>query len=923
MRVSNKMIYSNYAYNFMKSEEAIHKKTNEISTGRRIRQPSDDPVGTARAMDFRSRSMEIAQYIDNSEQAISWLNCTDDALMTVTNYLQRVRELVIAGSNGSLTLESRLAYANEIDVIKDGIMQVANTTIDNRFIFGGEKYLEAPYQNRTTATGDPINFELNPIEITDRNNIIDIKLDNGEFVSLRLTPKTYDGSAGNSLNDLANDIQLKLHYAGFDVPVHVKATPDNRIEFYAGTQPSDGIHTLVFRDGPAIKEVGKALSVTPPLNPNEIALAPSSTAVDAYYNGWQIKIIEGKGVGQTRTISAYDGATNRAEVDSDWGIQPDHTSVYQLLPPLEGVAAVSNGDNTITLSPASEIPQFYVGMEIEIYNEAKGIYEVKEITAYDESTNQATIAGAWGVTGNFKYRITPHLEGQAIGAGGNTLQLGANASRIDDFYVGASITVTNADGSTETKLITGYDYDDSVVPPTYTVTVKGNWTTNVTAASSYKISDTALAQLGFENKATTKELLGFPVEPLTKVLAQYPETGTVQNYVAPQVTLGNDASSINGYYNNWTIKVTEPSGEVYTDRIITYDGNAREAELATIAAVTPGAKYELTPPLDGDVFGVPAADQIQFDINNASHIDGFYVGMPITITDGNGKSQTRIIKAYEYDESAIPPTAIATLDGAWGDPPPVSGSKYSIDAQSYINANNKFKIKVGNELTQEISLNGGSYTTREFAQMIQTKIQARGGEYANVRVEATPDNRLRIFHQDELNNPLPIKLQSGTEADALWILGFTDGAHSDMEEPNYEGNKGFIEYEISTGMEIQINNPGDKIFDPLFQHLTKISMDLRSDNISALSGEDLRNIRLDIDKVLVTQGEIGAKVNRLEKGIDRLKSLDENLTRLLSNVEDVDITKAILELKMQETAYQAALQAAGRIMPLSLLDYLR
>lgn len=54
-----------------------------------------------------------------------------------------------------------------------------------------------------------------------------------------------------------------------------------------------------------------------------------------------------------------------------------------------------------------------------------------------------------------------------------------------------------------------------------------------------------------------------------------------------------------------------------------------------------------------------------------------------------------------------------------------------------------------------------------------------------------------------------------------------------------------------------------------------------------------------------------------------MKSLDENLTKLLSNVEDVDITKAILDLKMQETAYQAALQAAGRIMTLSLMDYLR
>ncbi|NLY74101.1 MAG: flagellar hook-associated protein FlgL [Firmicutes bacterium] len=914
MRVSNKMIYSNFSYNFMKLEESIYKKTNQVSTGRRIQQPSDDPVGTARAMDFRSRTAEILQYIDNSEQAISWLNCTDDALMTLTNYLQRVRELVIAGTNGTLTVEAREAYANEIDVIRDGIMQVANTNIDNRFIFGGEKYLNPPYQYRTKVTGDAINFQLNPIVITDRNNMLDIKLDNGEFVTIRLTPKTYDGSPGNTLDDLANDIQLKLHYAGFDTPVYVKATPDNRLEFYAGTYPSDGIHTLVLRDGPAVKEVGKARGGAA----DQITLGMSAIAADDYYNGWQIKIIEGTGVGQIRTIGAYTD-DRVATVTEDWGIEPDHTSVYQLLPPLEGTAAITNGGSTISLSPASDVENFYVGMEIEIYDEKRGIYESHLITGYDELTHEVTIGDSWGVTGNFKYRIKPHLEGQAVSFGANSIQLEASASMIDDFYVGASITVTNPDGSTETKLITGYEYDDTATPPTYTITVKGNWTTNVTAGSTYKISDTALAQLGFDNRATTKELLGYEVEPLIKVLAKYPEMGTVQSFTAgtPSVlTLGDGASAENDYYNNWTIKIIEPSGAVYTDRILAYNGATREAQLS-ITTISPGARYELVPPLDGEVGSNPVnANQIQLD-TNASRTDDFYVGMPITITDGQGKSQTRIITDYDGT------TGIATLDSAWGNPPPIAGSKYSIDAHSYINANNKFRIKVGNELTQEISLNGGSYNIREFARMIEEKIRARGGEYANVRVEATPDNRLRIFHQDELNNPLSITLFSGNEADALWIMGFADGVSSDTETPNYEGNKGYIEYEISTSMEIQINVIGDKLFDPIFQHLAKISQDLRANNIEALSGEDLYNIRLDIDKVLVTQGEVGAKVNRLEKGIDRLKSLNENLTKLLSNVEDVDITKAILELRMQETAYQAALQSAGRIMPMTLLDYLR
>ena len=90
-----------------------------------------------------------------------------------------------------------------------------------------------------------------------------------------------------------------------------------------------------------------------------------------------------------------------------------------------------------------------------------------------------------------------------------------------------------------------------------------------------------------------------------------------------------------------------------------------------------------------------------------------------------------------------------------------------------------------------------------------------------------------------------------------------------------------------------------------------------------LSFPVIGHITKDIDNILITQGEIGAKVNRLENSIDRFNSLSDNVTKLQSDTEDVDITKTISDLEMRKTAYQAALQIGGQILPMSLLNYIK
>ncbi|HEY8393309.1 MAG TPA: flagellin, partial [Thermaerobacter sp.] len=78
-----------------------------------------------------------------------------------------------------------------------------------------------------------------------------------------------------------------------------------------------------------------------------------------------------------------------------------------------------------------------------------------------------------------------------------------------------------------------------------------------------------------------------------------------------------------------------------------------------------------------------------------------------------------------------------------------------------------------------------------------------------------------------------------------------------------------------------------------------------------------------IDQVLRLRAEVGAKVNRIELGLNRMTEIRIDSERLLSEVEDVDVAETVMRLSVSEAAYRAALMAGARIIQPTLMDFLR
>jgi flagellar hook-associated protein 3 FlgL len=126
----------------------------EMSSGKAITKPSDDPYAAGRAISLRSDLAGIKQHERNVQEAQGWMTVTSTALSQITDMAQTARQLVVQGSTDTLPQESRNAIADQIDQLIAGMKQEANATYDGRYVLAGNRTNVRPYDSTENKT-DP------------------------------------------------------------------------------------------------------------------------------------------------------------------------------------------------------------------------------------------------------------------------------------------------------------------------------------------------------------------------------------------------------------------------------------------------------------------------------------------------------------------------------------------------------------------------------------------------------------------------------------------------------------------------------------------------------------------------------------------------------------------------------------------------
>jgi flagellar hook-associated protein 3 FlgL len=158
MRITQKMMTNKVNSNLSKNAEKLMKSQSQISSGKRITLASDDPVGMAKALDYRKALDSADQYVRNISQARSGLEAGESTLSDIGELLNRAKELALSQATGTASPETRKSVAEEVRQIRDQLIQLANSKQGDRYMFGGRR-TDAPPYNPNVPPYDPLDPE--------------------------------------------------------------------------------------------------------------------------------------------------------------------------------------------------------------------------------------------------------------------------------------------------------------------------------------------------------------------------------------------------------------------------------------------------------------------------------------------------------------------------------------------------------------------------------------------------------------------------------------------------------------------------------------------------------------------------------------------------------------------------------------------
>ncbi|MEJ2656888.1 MAG: flagellar hook-associated protein FlgL [Desulfobacterales bacterium] len=193
MRVANKTIFESIKYNLGGISEELNKANEIATTGKRINNLSDDPVGLTQSLSIRSNLSNIEQMQRNINYGNSWLSASESALTNVEDILSDTKALCVQMANATTGAEQRSAAAETVQNMLEEIVSLANTDVAGTYIFSGSKTDIMPFEQDGTYNGD--------------SNAFSIKISKNTTVEIGSNGQAVFGTVFNTLMDLKAALQ--------------------------------------------------------------------------------------------------------------------------------------------------------------------------------------------------------------------------------------------------------------------------------------------------------------------------------------------------------------------------------------------------------------------------------------------------------------------------------------------------------------------------------------------------------------------------------------------------------------------------------------------------------------------------------------------------------------------------------------------
>ena len=384
MRITNNMITNTVAFNMHRAISRFLDMQTQMSSGRRINKPSNDPVGTIQDLDYRNELAKNQQYRDAIDQGLNWMGTYENDLSDINSMLSTARELAVAMADGTYDDNAREASANEVKSILDRIMQLANDQLQGKSIFGGFKTNVRPISLSSTGArymGDTGNIEFQvdaasrmPVNLIGSDVFLKPATILGKNANLNIaltgTTLLANLNAGSGIAMPPGTITIDDHNLGLSSTVNLSSATniDDIISLINAQLATDGITNLTA----ALGEEGNNIKFITTRN----GFISNQTAVDKLNAGGGIQLSPGKILvtngGSTNVEINLSGVSNIGDVIAAFNSQ-----------------LVSAGVNNVTM----QINAAGTGLEINDTNAVPLGLRIEEVSTQSTTGNNLGILG--------------------------------------------------------------------------------------------------------------------------------------------------------------------------------------------------------------------------------------------------------------------------------------------------------------------------------------------------------------------------------------------------------------------------------------------------------------------------------------------------------------------------------------------------
>ena len=162
MRISTNMVNADFLNNLATTTNKVQSTMNQLASLKEVNKASDNPLLVSKILDLNVSISQNSSYAMTISDAKDWTTTQDGALQLVEKSMNNIRNIIVSANNsGALTNDEFKAYRSELQQEIGTVVDAMNTNYDGRYIFGGSKTTEPPFEVTKDANGEVNGVSIN------------------------------------------------------------------------------------------------------------------------------------------------------------------------------------------------------------------------------------------------------------------------------------------------------------------------------------------------------------------------------------------------------------------------------------------------------------------------------------------------------------------------------------------------------------------------------------------------------------------------------------------------------------------------------------------------------------------------------------------------------------------------------------------